>query len=56
MSRKGYPHIRPHHVETLDGQPCWYFYYQLPEGELELEVFWDGDEWLVAVTAFNLVS
>lgn len=40
MSKKGYPHIRPLGVIPVpaDENPCWYFYYRLPEGVLELEV------------------
>lgn len=46
--------ISPHDVEKLDDQLCWYFYYTLPQGELELEVFYgeDVDDWFVTVTAF----
>lgn len=53
MRHKGYDK-KPHSVEKLEDQPCWYFYYDLPEGELELEVFYDQDEddWEVTVTAF----
>ena len=43
MAKKGYPQIRPHGVITLPGENCWYFYYQLPEGLLELEVESDPD-------------
>lgn len=47
-------HVEPHEVDKLDDQPCWYFYYTLPQGELELEVSYDADEddWTVIVTAF----
>lgn len=53
MRYKGY-HKKPHAIEKLEGQPCWYFYYALPEGELELEVYYDEvvDDWEVTVTAF----
>ncbi|NUS01952.1 MAG: hypothetical protein HOV97_05245 [Nonomuraea sp.] len=46
--------VIPHDVDKLDDQPCWYFYYALPQGELELEVFYDTpkDDWAVTVTAF----
>lgn len=46
--------VKPHLVEQLDDQPCWYFYYSLKQGELELEVFFDEeiDDWAVCVTAF----
>ena len=54
MGRKGLGQLKPYEVEKLDDQPCWYFYYDLPEGDLELEVFWDErDGWEVAVTAFG---
>lgn len=53
MAHKGLGHIRPHAVEQLEGHSCWYFYYQLPEGELELEVFWNDHEWDINVTAFT---
>lgn len=51
---KGIRDAVPHDVEKLDRQPCWYFYYRLPQGELELEVSYDQDEddWMVTVTAF----
>jgi len=51
---KGIRDAAPHDVEKLDDLPCWYFYYELPQGELELEVFFDepDDDWKVAVTAF----
>jgi hypothetical protein len=44
----------PFDVEQLEGQPCWYFYYALPQGVLELEVFFDEgrDDWNVTVTSF----
>lgn len=44
MAHKGYPKILPTDVGKVDGIPCWYFTYQLPEGRLELEVeHVDGD-------------
>lgn len=54
MARKGYPGIEPYDVTKLEGQDCWYFYYQLPEGALELEVFYDATrrDWQTTVTAF----
>lgn len=54
MKHKGYSGLGPYHQEKLDGQPCWYFYYDLPEGILELEVSWDGAEWDAYVTTFTL--
>lgn len=53
MKHKGL-NVRPFEIERLENQPCWYFYYQLPEGQLELEVFYNqtSDDWEVAVTCF----
>lgn len=55
MEHKGL-HVEPYAVEQLDGQACWYFYYALPEGDLELEVAWDGAEWNALVTTFTLAG
>jgi hypothetical protein len=41
MAGKGYPSIRPLGLHAVEGDECWYFYYQLPEGLLELEVFFE---------------
>lgn len=42
LAHKGYPDARP--VRKYEAEPgrCWYFYYVLPDGDLELEVSWDG--------------
>lgn len=59
MERKGYKNAKPVDIEALDdGTPCWYFLYELEEGDLELEVFWDKDkqEWETTVTTFTLVE
>jgi len=56
MTHKGYPSIEPFDVDALDDQPCWYFYYELPEGTLELEVYWNGREWETTVTTFTLAG
>lgn len=48
--------IEPYEVDKLDGQPCYYFYYRLPEGNLELEVNFNGYEWETTVTLFTLAS
>lgn len=58
MKHKGYSSIEPYDVERLDNQPCWYFYYELPEGDLELEVFYDETtkEWETTVTVFTLAG
>lgn len=45
MAHKGYSDIVPTSVEKVEGIPCWYFTYRLPEGELELEVEWAAGEW-----------
>jgi hypothetical protein len=54
MRHKGYPDVRPFRIEKLRETPCWYFYYDLPEGELELEVFWNSTDWEAMVTCFSL--
>lgn len=57
MDHKGLGTFQPLEVEKLEDQPCWYFYYQLPEGDLELEVSWEYPEgWEVLVTTFTLAS
>jgi hypothetical protein len=58
MDHKGLGHLRPCDVDKLEDQPCWYFYYELPEGELELEVYWDHNDgtWETMVTTFTLAS
>lgn len=43
MAAKGYPEIRPLGLQSVEGDECWYFYYHLPEGLLELEVYLDSD-------------
>lgn len=44
MSDKGYPDIRPVGVTQVEEDECWYYYYHLPEGLLELEVFQQNDD------------
>lgn len=56
MAHKGYPNIAPVDYDKLDNQPCWYFVYELPEGTLELEVSWNGEEWDTRVTTFRLAQ
>ena len=56
MAHKGYPDAEPVDYDKLDGQPCWYLVYELPEGTLELEVSWDGGEWDTRVTTFRLAE
>lgn len=57
MAHKGLD-LEPYDMEKLDGQPCWYFYYELPEGDLELEVYYDHEtrEWDTTVTTFTLAG
>lgn len=43
MLKKGYPEIRPLGVINIPDDSCWYFYYRLPEGVLELEVIGEPD-------------
>jgi hypothetical protein len=54
MEHKGLGSIEPYDVEQVEGARCWYFYYQLPEGKLELEVTYEDDEWQTNVTSFTL--
>lgn len=56
MISKGYRDIRPAEILKLDDLDCWYFYYELSEGDLELEVFYDHDkvDWTATVTTFAL--
>lgn len=56
MEHKGYLNVEPTEIDELDGTPCWYFLYELPEGSLELEVFWNGREWETTVTTFTLAD
>lgn len=58
MRRKGYKDAHPVDIEKLDGSPCWYFVYQLDEGTLELEVFWNSrtQDWETTVTTFSLAE
>lgn len=62
MAHKGYMHIEPRDVIKIDGHPCWYYVYDLPDGAvLELEVAWEADpasttgdgEWTAIVTTFQ---
>lgn len=51
---KGIAGAEPYDVDKIVGHACWYFYYRLPQGILELEVLWDErtEDWAVTVTAF----
>ena len=53
MAYKGYPNIRPLGQISIEDDECWYFYYQLPEGVLELEVFVEGGEYQRKVSLFR---
>ncbi len=53
MRGKGYRWVQPRDVTKLEGSPCWYYVYDLPDGVLELEVSWDGAEWQTLVTAYQ---
>lgn len=55
MRRKGYDDLRPIHYQKVVDQDVWYYYYDLEEGLLELEVeigAWDV-EGNAKVTAFR---
>ncbi len=53
MQRRGYQ-LDPVSVERVDGQHCWYYLYELPEGELEIEVSWSREDgWDVVTSGFN---
>lgn len=59
MERKGYKDVFPAEVEPLEGDPdCQYFYYELDDGDLELEVSWNpkSGTWDTLVTAFKLLN
>lgn len=45
MRHKGYGHLSPVGVSRLDDQPCWYFLYELEDGEVEIEVVFEDGEW-----------
>lgn len=53
MQHKGYPNLRPKAVEEVEGEYVWYFYFDIPEGELELEVEYEDGEWLSFVTGLE---
>lgn len=52
MRHKGYGSVTPVEIEEVEGIDVWYFYYDLAEGALELEVEWDGSKWLWGVMDF----
>lgn len=53
IRRKGYADVVPEDVIKIEGDLCWYFYYDLPDGYLELEVAWENEAWQYTVTAFQ---
>lgn len=56
MAHKGLAEVEPVREEKLEGQSCWYYEYDLPEGKLELEVFWNGRSWETTVVTFTLAG
>lgn len=56
MQRKGYQSIEPFEVDKVEGIPCWYFMYELPEGTLELEVSFNGHDWETYVSTFTIAG
>ncbi len=53
MERRGYKD-EPFSVERVEGEHCWYYIYDLPEGEVELEVSWTREDgWSVVTSGFN---
>ena len=56
MARKGYPDLAASDVEHDEGSVVWLYIYQLPEGELSLEVRWRrrNRSWSVQVWDFQL--
>jgi hypothetical protein len=53
IQHKGYANVMPERVIQIEGDLCWYFYYDLPDGYLELEVAWEKGDWQYTVTAFQ---
>lgn len=48
MAHKGYPDLNFERIEEVEGELCWYFIYQLPEGRMELEVAVEDGQWQFA--------
>lgn len=42
MTKKGYADIRPVGVTSVEDDTCWYYYYAVPQGIIELEVIQEG--------------
>jgi hypothetical protein len=53
MEHKGFPGLEPYDIDKIEDEPCWYYLYEMPEGILELEVFWNGEDWETMVTTFT---
>lgn len=53
IRHKGYGDVLPENAIQIEGDTCWYFYYDLPDGYLELEVAWENGDWKYTVTAFE---
>lgn len=52
MVKKGFQNLKPMGVISLPEAKASYFYYDLPDGLLELEVFDNSSEFERRVTAF----
>ena len=54
MTRKGYPDAKPYATDKIEDMTCWYFSYRLPDGDLELDVYFDHgkDDWVFTVSNF----
>jgi len=54
MEHKGYPEKPPLGIDSVedDDGRVWYFYFEVPEGLIELEVDHDGSEWWCSVVGF----
>jgi len=54
IQERGYAGFEPVDVTKVEGEHCWYFYYELPDGDLELEVSWSSEYgWLIAPVGFR---
>jgi len=52
MRHKGYGDAQPVLIEEDEDDYIWYFFYELDEGTLELEVEWSGSKWFWDVIDF----
>lgn len=53
MRNNGHGDARPYGLEEIEDGDCWYYYYELPEGVLELEVESTERGWSWQVTNFR---